>query len=176
MRRIHYEKPNSSFLSVEKDFERIISRMLENERLKRLLYRTEKTCLTDSCSDLTGEEEKELIKKGYIRIVPKIAIDEEIMSYVIISFDSFTESANPEFRNNVLSFDIICHFDYWNLLDFQLRPYKIAGEIDSMFNNNHLTGIGETQFLGMNQIILNDEIAGLSLSYLVTHGSDDRIE
>jgi hypothetical protein len=27
--------------------------------------------------------------------------------------------------------------------DFKLRPYRIAAEIDSMFDGKHLTGIGE---------------------------------
>jgi hypothetical protein len=31
-----------------------------------------------------------------------------------------------------------------------LRPYKIAAEIDSMFNRKKLTGIGEIEFLGAN--------------------------
>jgi hypothetical protein len=26
--------------------------------------------------------------------------------------------------------------------DFQLRPFRIAAELDSMFNDKHLTGIG----------------------------------
>jgi hypothetical protein len=42
-----------------------------------------------------------------------------------------------------------------------------------MFNNKHLTGIGELQFLGANQIILTDEFAGLSLVYAAIHGEDD---
>jgi hypothetical protein len=29
-----------------------------------------------------------------------------------------------------------------------LRPYKIAGEIDSMFNLKKLTGIGYLEFMG----------------------------
>jgi len=32
----------------------------------------------------------------------------------------------------------------------QLRPYKIAAEIDSMLNNKRLTGIGKIDFLGAN--------------------------
>jgi hypothetical protein len=32
--------------------------------------------------------------------------------------------------------------------DFQLRPYRIAAELDSMFSDRHLTGIGTLQFLG----------------------------
>jgi hypothetical protein len=60
------------------------------------------------------------------------------------------------------------------LKDFQLRPYKIAAEIDSMIDKKHLAGIGETQFLGMNQIAFNDEFAGLSLMYAVINGEDDK--
>jgi len=55
-----------------------------------------------------------------------------------------------------------------------LRPYKIAAEIDSMFNNKHLTGIGELHFLGANQIVLTDEFAGLTLMYEAIHGGEDK--
>lgn len=56
----------------------------------------------------------------------------------------------------------------------QLRPYRIAAEIDEMFNGAKLTGIGVVNFLGCNQIILNDEFAGLTLMYDVTHGGEDK--
>jgi len=36
------------------------------------------------------------------------------------------------------------------LKDSQLRPYKIAAELDTMFNGKLLTGIGELNFLGAN--------------------------
>ena len=55
-----------------------------------------------------------------------------------------------------------------------MRPYRIAAEIDSMFNNKRLTGIGKLEFLGCNQIILNDEFAGLTLMYQAIHGGEDR--
>ena len=58
--------------------------------------------------------------------------------------------------------------------DFQLRPYKIAAEIDSMFNDKHLTGIGTLQFLSANQIILTDEFAGFCLMYSAIHGEEDK--
>jgi hypothetical protein len=36
------------------------------------------------------------------------------LSYVIISFDNFTTNVeNPEFRDNIITFDIICHYDQW---------------------------------------------------------------
>lgn len=55
-----------------------------------------------------------------------------------------------------------------------MRPYRIAAEIDSMFNEQHLTGIGELHFLGASQIILNDEFAGLTLMYEAIHGGEDK--
>ena len=43
-----------------------------------------------------------------------------------------------------------------------------------MIDKKHLAGIGETQFMGANQIILNDEFAGLTLIYKAIHGGEDK--
>lgn len=163
--------PKSSFLSTEKDLDLIISGMLKNERLKRLLFYTSKDALNRK--NLTEDESLSLINKN-IKIVPKLTVDGSVLNYIIISFDNFTPSENPEFRDNIIEFDIICHFDQWLLQDFALRPYKIAGEIDSMFDKKHLTGIGKLEFLGGNQIILNNEFAGLCLMYQAIHGEEDK--
>ena len=145
---------------------------MKNERFKKLLYYTTPDALERS--NLSNKETAELFSKN-IKIVPKLYVDGSVLAYVIITFDNFVpNTSNPEFRDNVISFDIICHFDQWDLNDFKLRPYKIAAEIDTMFNNKHLTGIGELQFLGANQIILTDEFAGLSVVYAAIHGEDDK--
>ena len=166
-----YQYPRSSFLSVEKDMSLIITYMFKNNRLKKMLYYTTKDCLEQP--DLTEDETIGLIGKQ-IKNVPKLTVDKSVMTYIIISFDNFTPSGNPEFRDNIIEFDIICHFDQWQMKDFQLRPYRIAAEIDTMFNDRHLTGIGTLQFLGANQIILTDEFAGLCLMYQAVHGEEDK--
>ena len=172
MKITNYVFPKSSFLSMEKDLEIITNRFLKNDRLKKLLYYTTKNALDKP--NLNEDQSLELFQKN-IKIVPKLYIDGSVLSYIIISFDNFTPNAeNPEFRDNIISFDIICHFDQWQLKDFQLRPYRIAAEIDTMFNGQHLTGIGELNFLGANQIILNDEFAGVSLMYSAIHGEEDK--
>ena len=164
--------PKSSFLSVEKDMGIIISELLKNERLKRLLYHTTPQAMT--MPNLTPEETVELVGKN-IKNIPKLYVDGSVLNYIIINFDNFTVNAtNPEFRDNIIEFDIICHFDQWKLEDFKLRPYRIAAEIDSMFDQKHLTGIGELQFLGCSQIMLTDEYAGLCLLYKAIHGEEDK--
>ena len=172
MKIVNYEFPHSSFLSVEKDMEIITNKMLKNERLKRLLYYTTKDALDKS--DIGDDASLELFGKN-IKIVPKLYIDGSVLNYIIISFDNFTPNAtNPEFRDNIISFDVICHFDQWQLKGFQLRPFKIAAELDSMFNGKHLTGIGELEFMGANQLIINDEFAGFTLMYQAIHGDEDK--
>ena len=165
-------QPQSSFLSVEKDLELITNKILKNERLKRLLYYTTKDALE---KDNIGEDATyELFGKN-IKIVPKLYIDGSVLNYIIISFDNFTPNAtNPEFRDNIISFDVICHFDQWHLKNFQLRPYKIAAELDSMFNGKHLTGIGNLEFLGANPLPINEEFSGFTLIYRAVHGDEDK--
>lgn len=171
MKKETYTYPHSSFLSIEKDMNIIINKMFENDRLKKLLYYNTKDCLNKP--KLTEEQTLSLINKQ-IKMVPKLYVDKSVLNYIIISFDNFTPSANPEFRDNIIEFDIICHFDQWQMNDFKLRPYRIAAEIDMLFNNQKMTGIGELQFLGANQIILTDEFAGLCLMYQAVHGEEDK--
>lgn len=165
-------EPVSAFLSVEKDMGLISNMMFRNPRLKKLLYYTTPDCLDRPA--VPEDATYEMFGKN-IKIVPKLYVDGTVLNYIIINFDNFTPNmTNPEFRDNIIEFDVICHFDQWQMKDFKLRPYKIAAEIDSMFNEKHLTGIGTLKFLGANQIILTDEYAGLCLMYSAIHGDEDK--
>lgn len=170
MRIDGYHIPKSSFLSVEKDTGIIVNEILKNNRLKKLLYYTSSDAMEKP--NLTEDQSLSLLGTN-IKIVPKLYVDGSVKNYVLINFDNFTPSENPEFKDNTIQFDIICHFDQWNLRDYALRPYKIAGEIDSMFNLKKLTGIGYLEFVGATQIVLTDEFAGLCLMYRTVHGGED---
>lgn len=174
MKVMTYQYPKSSFLSIEKDMGTIVDQVLKNNRLKKLLYYTTKDCLDRP--NLTEDESLKLLEDYYIRMVPKLYVDSDVRNYIIISFDSFIPNGtNPEFRDNIIVFDIVCHFEQWQMKDFQLRPYKIAAEIDTLFNNRHLSGIGELQFFGAKQLLVDDEFAGITLMYSAVHGEDDKV-
>lgn len=163
-----YNYPQSSFLAVEKDMDLLVNLFMKNERLKRLVYYD-----VPNAIDMPRVPDEEAVKMfgKQIKIVPKLKVDKPEFCYIIISFDNFIENrTNPAFRDNTISFDIICHFNQWNLGNFKLRPYAIAAEIDTMVNDKRLTGIGKVQFLGCKQIILSDEFAGLTLMYEAIHG------
>jgi len=114
----------SSFLSCEKDTEEIIKKLFVDSRpysdyLKRLLLINTKDCLYD----MTNPKYLEVIKntsiqdlrdKGYIRLEPKIAMgeNEDVKTYIRISYDHFTPSKNPQFRDCIIEIDILCHPEY----------------------------------------------------------------
>ena len=171
MRIDSYHPPKSSFLSINKDMKLLVDKIISNERLCKLLYYTDSEAL--GRPRLTDEQKISLFNKQ-IRIVPKLYVDTPVLNYVIISFDNFIESDNPEFRDNIIEFDIICHFDQWQLKDFDLRPYRIAAELDTMLNKQRLTGIGLLEFYGAKEILLTDEFAGICLMYKTYHGNEDK--
>jgi len=82
--------------------------MLKNKNLCKILYYTDRDALDRP--NLTEEQRVSLFGKQ-IKIVPKLYVDGSVLAYVIISMDNFTRSENPEFRDNIISFDIVCHFD-----------------------------------------------------------------
>lgn len=169
-----YEFPRSSFLSLEKDYEILIQKILANNNIKKLLYYQDKNCL--SLPTLDEKQTLELIN-NQIKIVPKLEIDTDLFSYLLVRFDNFVANpTNPEYRDNVVEFDIICHYKDWNIGNFKQRPYVIAGELDSMFNNARLTGIGTLNFIGANQLILTDELGGIGLYYSAIHQDDKQAQ
>ena len=167
-----FKQYKSSFLSMEKDMAILMNAMLNNERLKRLLYYTTNDALDKP--NLTDEQSISLIGTN-IKNVPKLVLDKSVLNYIIVSFDNFLETENPEFRDNIIEFDIICHMDQWPLKDFALRPFKIAAEIDTIFNNKKFTGMGKLEFLGCKIVGINNEFAGVALLYGTVHGGEDRV-
>lgn len=177
----------SSFLSCEKDCKEILKKLFIDSRpysdkLKRLLIINTKDCLDNEDSEVYKEAIKKmslvkLREEGYIKLEPKLEMPEheEVKNYIILSISDFTQTSNGEFRDCLISFDIICHLDYWDIGDFRLRPLKIAGYIDGILNKARLSGIGQLEFATCKELILDENFAGYSLVYRAVHGSDDRI-
>lgn len=176
----------SSFLSCEKDLETILRKLFIESQpysndLKKLLVINTKDCLDNKDSEVYKNAIKDmslakLREQGYIKLEPKISMSEhnEIKNYLIFSFDNFrTNASNPQFRDCNVYIDVLCHTDYWDLGNFRTRPIKICGYIDGILNNARLSGIGTFQFLGCNELVLDETLSGYTLSYAAIHGTDD---
>lgn len=176
----------SSFLSCEKDTETILKKLFitskpYSDELIKLLVINTKDCLDEVNSEVYRKKVSEmslarLMSEGYVAIDPKVKMfeNEEVKSYIFINFDNFTPNAtNPEYRDCIVTIDILCHTDYWDIGNYRLRPLKIAGYIDGILNGTKLSGIGTFNFIGCNWAPVNQTLGGYSLVYAAVHGNDD---
>lgn len=178
----------SSFLSCEKDTELILNRLFVDGKqysrwLKRLLIINNKDCLDKNITKYDDIVDKfsvaDLFNKQYIRTTPRLELNEheDVQSYILLNFDNFTtNSKNNQYKDCIINFDIICHTKQWDLNDLRVRPLMIVGYIDGILNLGKLSGVGETVFLGCNELILDQNLAGYTLSYQVVHFSEDDVK
>ena len=192
----------SSFLSCEKDMEKIVKLLFVNskpysDKLKRLLIINNPDCLDENNQRyqalIDSKPLSVMRKEGYIRLNPKIARKQfqNIKSYILVTFDNFSPNrVDPKFMDCTVNFDIICSDDQWDLDGFRERPLVIAGYIDGILNsisneyknaqnkpdgsNIKLSGMGEYNFLGCNLAVLNEDISMYTLSYRAVHFTEDK--
>lgn len=172
----------TTFLSCEKDQETILKKLFVeskpySDNIKKLLVVNTKDCLDPSQYQynemIRSYSLKRLRDEGYVRVIPKLEINEheKVKSYILLEFDDFAPSQNEQFRNCVISFTIVSLLNEWELDDYKLRPWQIAGYIDGLLNKTKLSGIGTLNFMGASQVIFNEHFGGVLLRYIATHGS-----
>lgn len=144
----------------------IANRIMKNQRICRLLkYHSVDPLDEQKYPNVDGAE---LINKQ-ILIVPKIYDDStEKMSYITAIFDNFSVNTfNPEFKLSTIRFDIACPYNEWILNEHSLRPYLIMEEIDKLFNQQPLAGIGNLEFVRVDALTLSPWIGGYSMRYRI---------
>ena len=143
----------------------IANKLMQNQRLCRLLKYQVRDPFEKKYPDVDGIE---LLNKQ-IMIVPKIFDDStEKTSYIVAIFSNFvTNTLNPDFKLSTVRFDVACPYDEWVLDDKSLRPYLMMQEIDDMFNQAQMAGIGTLQFVRAESIVLTPQIGGYSMLYQI---------
>lgn len=144
---------------------RIVRKMTENQRLCRLLKYQKADPFDKELPDVDGLS----LLNSHLNIIPKIPeVDTIERSYIVIVFDKFImNTANPDFKLTTIRFDIICPFDEWILDADNLRPYLIMQELDQMFNQAKLSGIGNLQFERCEPLVLSPQLGGYTMHYSI---------
>ncbi len=150
----------------------IANKIMKNQKICRLLKYPSKDPF-ELIDPITGTPQPDvdgvdLIHKQ-ILIVPKIYDDSiEKMSYITAIFDGFVvNQINPEFKLSTVRFDIACPYDEWILNGRSLRPYLIMEELDKMFNEAKLKGIGNLEFYRADNLTLSPQIGGYTMLYMI---------
>lgn len=163
-----------AFQGISKDMSIIVERILSNQNVLKLLEYNVRDW--KSQPSVTNEQIEKMLENEQISPVPRLRIEKQRKTYLRLNIGTVVPNANnPEFFDNTFGIDILCHYDDWNLGNFQLRPLRIAGEIQSMLDKTHLDGIGVLNFITMSPVVYNAEYAGVSLTYLAVRGHEDQL-
>ena len=88
------------------------------------------------------------------------------LTVVLSGGDNHADDSNSGYRRVNLIFDIICHLKQWIIQD-SYRVYKIAEELDKMFNyqQTDLPILGRPSYVGFKQRDYSNYFYGLQLIY-----------
>lgn len=144
---------------------KILNKLVNNQRVCRLLKYQVRDPFSNKYEDVDGID----LLNRQILAVPKVFdASTEKMSYIVAVFDNFVVNQfNPDFKISTVRFDIACPYDEWLLDENSLRPYLIMQEIDNMFNQGKLAGIGNLQFHRADMLTLSPQIGGFSMEYKI---------
>lgn len=144
---------------------KILNKLVNNQRICRLLKYQVRDPFSDKYEDVDGIE---LLNKQILAVPKVFDASTEKMAYIVAVFDNFiVNQFNPDFKISTVRFDIACPYDEWVLDENSLRPYLIMQEIDNMFNQGKLAGIGNLQFHRADMLTLSPQIGGFSMEYKI---------
>lgn len=127
---------------IGENLQKIITRLLANDNLVKLLFYTSKDPL--SCPLLTEEQKREQVFEKLIRVVPEFGSKEFANSIVDVQVISgFKDGNNTEFRNVKIMIQSTIPYSQWIIKDTNLRPFAIMGEIQKTLDGKTVNGLGK---------------------------------
>lgn len=88
-------------------------------------------------------------------------------SMITLVLDDFALARNnTAFKTSRIVFNVLIHIDLWTMPGTgKLRPYSILNEIDKLFNQQNIIGIGQLTFERCRWMGLGDKWQGYQVSY-----------
>ena len=103
----------NSFLAIPKDFKKITERIMDNDKLLKLIYYNTKDALNQP--NLTLEQKLGLINENILSH-PYIPTSDDTKTYIQVLFDNFSPNAsNPQYVDNFIVITILCNKQNWIL-------------------------------------------------------------
>lgn len=143
-----------------------IAKMISRDQtICRLLHYTNKNPLSKEYPDIKGTD---LLHQN-ILVVPKppdSLLTKE--NFIVVLFDNFVlDRYNKDFKISTVRFNVICPFDEWLIEEESLRPYLLMQQIDNIFNEKKLSGIGNLKFENAEELIISPQLGGYNMEYSV---------
>lgn len=149
------------------NLQKIVHRLMSNDRLVNLLYYTDKDPLNQPY--LTWEQKQELVFEKLIKMVPRIGPKEDAKSIVVIkAVKAGKVPNNTEFKNVKIQIEVFVPLTQWFIKDSNLRPFLILGEIEESLNNKTVNGLGKMTGGDFDTNFFTEEISAFEQTFWIT--------
>lgn len=86
-------------------------------------------------------------------------------TYITLSLTDFRSAGGVFFKAGYINIGVFCHKDLFRTDYGFLRTDFLVSEIDEMLNSKRGIGIGELQFVGMRELMINESYIGNTIQY-----------
>ena len=147
--------------------QKIVSRLMANQNLVKLLYYTDKDPL--SHPDLTDEQLREEVFEKLIKIVPRVGPKETAHSIISVRFTRGRQNVvNNEFKDVIVSIEVFVPLTQWIIKNSNLRPFAIMGEIQKSLDGKTIDGLGRMTGGDFDLNFLTEEISDYEQIFRLT--------
>ena len=149
------------------NLQKIVSRLMANDDLVKLLYYTTKDPLNSP--PLTKEQKQEEVFEKLIKIIPRIGPKEDAKSIISIRVVKASKiPGNTEFRAIKIAIEVFVPLTQWFIKDSNLRPFAILGQIEKSLDGKTINGLGKIEGGDFDLNFLTDEVGAYEQTFYIT--------
>lgn len=148
------------------NLQKIVSRLLANQNLLKLLYYTGKDPLAGE--NLTESQVENEIYEKLVKIVPRVGPKETANSLISLRVvRGRINEENNQILNLVIHIEVFVPMTQWFIKNSNLRPFAIMSEIQESLNNKVVNGLGRIQGGDFSLNFLTDEISCYEMEFQI---------
>ena len=149
------------------NLQKIVSRLLANDDLVKLLYYEDMDPLGQSA--LSTEEKQKQIFEKLIKTVPRVGTKDTAKSVIVVYVQRAGKIAgNKEFKNVRILVDVIVPLTQWYIKSTNLRPFAILGKVQESLDNKTINGLGKMSGGDFELNFVTDDVICYQQSYEIT--------
>ena len=149
------------------NLQKIISRLVANDDLVRLLYHEGDNPLEGA--PLTKEQKQKEVFEKLIKTVPRVGTKDTAKSIVVVYIQRAAKiPGNKEFKNVRILVDVIVPLTQWYIKDTNLRPFAILGRIQESLDDKTINGLGKISGGDFELNFVTDDVICYQQSFEIT--------
>ena len=149
------------------NLQKIVSRLLANDDLVKLLYYEDMDPLGQSA--LSTEEKQKQVFEKLIKTVPRVGTKDTAKSVIVIYVQRASKiTGNKEFKNVRILVDVIVPLTQWYIKSTNLRPFAILGKVQESLDDKTINGLGKMSGGDFELNFVTDDVICYQQSYEIT--------